>query len=123
VGENQVESLRLKNVKTGAESTLPVNAVFIFIGNHPNTDFIGDLVPKDAGGHIIVDDWMATPLPGLYAAVDVRQNSARQVASSVGDGVTAAIAADHYITNNFPPDNIVQEQKLDPAAKAPAPAS
>jgi thioredoxin reductase (NADPH) len=101
VGENQVESLALRNLKTGEKSSLPVSAVFIFIGNHPNSDFIGDLVPRDAGGHIIVDEWMKTPLPGLYAAGDVRQNSARQVATSVGDGVTAAIAADHYITNAF----------------------
>jgi thioredoxin reductase (NADPH) len=101
VGEKQVESLKLRNVVTGETSTMPVSAVFIFIGNHPNSDFIGDLVPTDAAGHIIVDDWMATPLPGLFAAGDVRQNSARQVASSVGDGVTAAIAADHYIASEF----------------------
>ncbi|MEK7246848.1 MAG: FAD-dependent oxidoreductase, partial [Chloroflexota bacterium] len=92
VGENQVESVKLRNVITGETSEMPVSAVFIFIGNHPNSDFVGDLVPTDAGGHIIVDDWMATPKPGLFAAGDVRQNSARQVASSVGDGVTAAIA-------------------------------
>jgi thioredoxin reductase (NADPH) len=101
VGENQVESIKLRNVVTGEESSMPVSAVFIFIGNHPNSDFIGDLVPRDKGGHIIVDEWMRTPQPGLFAAGDVRQNSARQVASSVGDGVTAAIAADHYITNAF----------------------
>jgi thioredoxin reductase (NADPH) len=55
----------------------------------------------DPGGHAIVDEWMRTDQPGLFAAGDVRQNSARQVASSVGDGVTAAIAADHYITDKF----------------------
>lgn len=105
VGENQVESLKLRNVVTGEKSSMPVSAVFIFIGNHPNSDFIGDLVPRDKGGHIIVDEWMKTPEPGLFAAGDVRQNSARQVASSVGDGVTAAIAADHYITNAFPDES------------------
>ncbi|TMB66700.1 MAG: thioredoxin-disulfide reductase [Chloroflexi bacterium] len=87
VGDGQVTTLRLRDVVTGDESTLPVGAVFIFI--------------MDAGGHIIVDEWMRTEQPGLFAAGDVRQNSARQVASSVGDGVTAAIAADHYITNKF----------------------
>jgi thioredoxin reductase (NADPH) len=100
-GADQVESLSLRDVVTGETSTLPVSAIFIFIGNHPNSDFIGDLVPRDSGGHIIVDEWMRTPLPGLFAAGDVRQNSARQVASSVGDGVTAAIGADHYITDAF----------------------
>jgi thioredoxin reductase (NADPH) len=56
----------------------------------------------DAGKHVIVDEWMKTSVPGIFAAGDVRQNSARQVASSVGDGVTAAIAADHYISDAFP---------------------
>lgn len=100
-GDTQVESVRLKNVQTGEQKSLPTSAVFIFIGNHPNTDFLGDLVKMDAGKHIVVDDWMATSQPGIFAAGDVRQNSARQVASSVGDGVTAAIASDHYITANF----------------------
>ena len=102
LGDEQVTGARLRNVITGEESTLPVAAVFVFIGQHPNTDFLKGLVPMDAGSHILVDDWMATELPGLYAAGDVRQNSARQVATSVGDAVTAAIAADHYISDNFP---------------------
>ena len=102
LGDEQVTGARLRNVITGEESILSVAAVFVFIGQHPNTDFLKGLVPMDAGSHILVDDWMATELPGLYAAGDVRQNSARQVATSVGDAVTAAIAADHYITANFP---------------------
>ena len=120
-GTDQVESLSLSDVNTGEKSELPVSAVFIFIGNHPNSDFIGDLVPRDNGGHIIVDEWMKTPKPGLFAAGDIRQNSARQVASSVGDGVTAAIAADHYITDKFHDEMALQH--ADPAAKAEAPAS
>jgi thioredoxin reductase (NADPH) len=115
-GDDRVSGVSLRNVKTGETSTLPVSAVFIFIGNHPNSDFLGSLVPLDGGGHVLVDDWMATPLPGLYAAGDIRQNSARQVASSAGDGVTAAIAADHYISGNFAPDNIVQERAPEPMA-------
>jgi len=101
LGDGQVRAVRLRDVVTGAESEMPVSAVFIFIGQHPNTDFLKGLVTMDPGGHAIVDDWMRTDQPGLFAAGDVRQNSARQVASSVGDGVTAAIAADHYITNKF----------------------
>jgi thioredoxin reductase (NADPH) len=102
LGEGQVSGLRLRNVVTGETSEMPVSAAFIFIGQHPNTGFLTGLVPMDAGKHVLVDDWMKTSVPGLFAAGDVRQNSARQVASSVGDGVTAAIAADHYITDAFP---------------------
>jgi thioredoxin reductase (NADPH) len=101
LGDGQVRAVKLRDVVTGAESELPVGAVFIFIGQHPNSDFLKDLVKMDPGGHAIVDEWMRTDQPGLFAAGDVRQNSARQVASSVGDGVTAAIAADHYITDKF----------------------
>lgn len=99
--DGQVKSVKLKDTVTGEESEMPTDAVFIFIGQTPNSGFLGDLVPKDNGGHIIVDEWMRTPKPGLFAAGDIRQNSARQVASSVGDGVTAAIAADHYISDKF----------------------
>ena len=102
LGEDHVTALRLRNVVSGEESVLPVAAVFVFIGNRPNTEFLRGLVPTDASGHVLVDEWMRTPLPGLFAGGDVRRNSARQVATSVGDGVTAAIAVDHYISENLP---------------------
>jgi thioredoxin reductase (NADPH) len=101
VGDGQVTSVKVRDVVTGQRRELPLSAVFIFIGQHPNSDFLKGLVKMDNGGHAIVNEWMETDQPGIFAAGDVRQNSARQVASSVGDGVTAAIAADHYITNKF----------------------
>lgn len=100
-GETAVESLRLRNLKTNEESTLPVAAVFIFIGHTPNSSFLEGLVKRDEGGHIYVNDWMETNVPGIFAAGDIRVNSARQVISSAGDGATAAIRADHYITDEF----------------------
>jgi thioredoxin reductase (NADPH) len=101
IGEDQVTAVKLRDVVTGKITEMPLSAVFIFIGQHPNSSFLEGLVRMDPGKHVIVDEWMRTEQPGLYAAGDVRQNSARQVASSVGDGVTAAIAADHYITDAF----------------------
>ena len=100
-GTDAVERLKLRNVVTNEESTLDVDAVFIFIGLHPNTDYLKGLLKMDEGGHIYVNDWMETEVPGLFAAGDVRVNSARQVVSAAGDGATAAIRADHYITDNF----------------------
>jgi thioredoxin reductase (NADPH) len=102
LGEEAVTGVRIQNRETGEKSTMDLAAVFIFIGQHPNTDFLRGLVSMDEGGHIMVNEWMETGLPGLYAAGDARQNSARQVVSSVGDGATAAIAAEHYISNSFP---------------------
>lgn len=100
-GETSVESLQLQNVKTKEESVLPVSAVFIFIGHSPNTGFLNGDLEMDSGRHILVNDWMETTVPGIFAAGDIRQNSARQVVSSAGDGATAAIRADHFITDTF----------------------
>jgi thioredoxin reductase (NADPH) len=101
LGEEAVIGVRLRNRETGEDSSLNVAAVFIFIGQHPNTDFLRGLVSTDEGGHAVVNEWMETELPGLYVAGDARRNSARQVVSSAGDGATAAIAAEHYLSSTF----------------------
>jgi thioredoxin reductase (NADPH) len=100
-GTDAVQRLKLRNVVTNEESTLDAAAIFIFIGHHPNTEYLRGYVKMDAGGHLYVNDWMETEVPGLFAAGDVRVNSARQVVSAAGDGATAAIRADHYITDHF----------------------
>jgi thioredoxin reductase (NADPH) len=99
--DGNVKRLHLRNVETDEKSTLDVSAVFIFIGLHPNTDMLKGKVKMDEGGHIYVNEWMETDIPGFFAAGDVRVNSARQVVSAAGDGATAAIRADHYITDHF----------------------
>jgi thioredoxin reductase (NADPH) len=100
-GAGEVKAVKLKNVVTGEASELDLSAVFIFIGHHPNTEYLRGYLKTDAGGHIVVNDWMETDIPGIFAAGDVRVNAARQVVSSAGDGATAAIRADHYITDTF----------------------
>ena len=100
-GDDSVERLLLRNVKTEAASTLDVAAVFIFIGLSPNTGYLNGLLKMDEGGHIYVNEWMETAIAGLFAAGDVRVNSARQLVTAAGDGATAAIRADHYITDTF----------------------
>jgi thioredoxin reductase (NADPH) len=100
-GNDGVQQLKLRNLKTDEESTLDAAAIFIFIGLTPNTNYLRGLVKMDEGSHVFVNEWMETEVPGLFAAGDVRANSARQVVSAAGDGATAAIRADHYITNTF----------------------
>jgi len=96
-GEKAVERAVLRNVKSGDVSTIPAAAVFIFIGQTPDTHLLKGLVDLDEGGHALVDLEMATNVPGLFAAGDVRTRSARQLISAAGDGATAAIAAEHYL--------------------------
>lgn len=125
LGDDAVTGVRLRNVVSGETSALDVAAVFIFIGLTPNTGFLRGKLNMDEGGHIFVNEWMDTQIPGLFAAGDVRVNSARQLVTAAGDGATAAIRADHYISNRFggrPGSGAsIPEAAREPGAAAPAP--
>ncbi len=69
----------------------------MYVGWKPNTAFLKGLIPLDEQGFVPTDDRMATSQPGIFAAGDVRQKLLRQVATAVGDGATAAFAAEQYI--------------------------
>jgi len=97
-GEDSVKRIRLRQVTTREKSTLDVSGIFVSIGSKPNTDYLKGLLPLDAVGHIIADDRMGTEVPGIFAAGDIRRNSARQAITAAGDGATAAIYAEKFIT-------------------------
>ena len=97
VGEKMVEGAELRNVQTGVAHTLAVGAVFIFIGQTPNSHLLKGLVELDEGGHARVDLRMQTTVPGLFVAGDLRVEAARQLVSACGDGATAALAAEAYL--------------------------
>lgn len=97
VGTEGVEGAELRNVQTGEARTLPVSAVFIFIGQTPNSHLLKGLVELDEGGHARVDLRMRTTVPGLFVAGDLRIEAARQLVSACGDGATAALAAEAYL--------------------------
>jgi len=97
-GGDLVKRIRLRQVKTGEESALEVAGVFISIGLKPNTDYLRDILPLDATGLIITDEKMETKIPGIFAAGDIRCNSARQAITAAGDGATAAIYAEKFIS-------------------------
>ena len=96
-GQSELEALELRNVKTGVTSTLPVTGAFIAIGMVPNTAWLGDLLPLDKWGFIVTDPAMGTPIPGVFAAGDVRSKWERQISTAVGDGTVAAIAVERYL--------------------------
>ncbi len=96
-GEDKVEGVRVKNVKTDQESVLDVSGVFIYIGLNPNTAFLGDLLKLDEGGFIPTDENCRTELPGLLAVGDVRVKEMRQIATAVGDGANASKQVVDYL--------------------------
>ncbi len=100
-GTDQVERLVLRNLKSGVASEMAVSAVFIFIGQTPNTHLLKGLVELDAGGHARADLSMRTAVPGLFVAGDVRTQAARQLVSACGDGATAAISAERYLSERW----------------------
>ncbi len=95
-GGMKVESLVIENVKTGEQSELACDAVFIFAGMVPQTELV-DMLPKDGNGYIVTDETMATSMPGLFAAGDVRSKSFRQVVTATADGAIAAHSAYEFL--------------------------
>lgn len=99
-GASGVEKVVLKNAKTDAISELPVTGVFIFVGTLPNTQFLGPVVDMTPDGWIITkNEDMATSVPGIFAAGDVRETELRQMVTAAADGARAAMSAYRYIVS------------------------
>jgi thioredoxin reductase (NADPH) len=95
---------RVRTTRDGdADEVLDCSGVFIYVGLQPNTALFRDVLPIDSAGHIPVDPWMRSPVPGVFAAGDIRQHSARQLVTSAGDGATAAVAAARYLKDGVWP--------------------
>mgnify|MGYP000563200101 CR=1 FL=1 len=99
----------VKNVKDGALTEIPVQGVFVYVGQIPHTQYFVGTLEKDARDYLITDEDMCTNIPGVFAAGDVRRKSLRQVVTAAGgggggagrgrskDGAIAAVSAIKYI--------------------------
>jgi len=96
-GKEVVERLLLKNVKTGAKRPLEVSGVFIYIGFIPNSHLLLDNPKLDEKGYLQTNFRMETSVEGVFAAGDIRFQLAKQITNAMGDGTTAAIAAEAYL--------------------------
>lgn len=97
IGEEGVTGVMLEDLKTGEQRLLPTDGVFVYVGTEPNTDFVKDLGITDERGNIITDANLATSVPGIFAAGDVRQKLLRQVVTATADGSIAAVSAQQYL--------------------------
>lgn len=97
-GSELVESITVKNVKSGELKDIEVEGVFVFVGVLPITKCLGELCEREEGGWVKTDAKMQTSIPGLFAAGDVRVTPLRQVITAVSDGAIAAMSAYHWIT-------------------------
>ena len=99
LGENGsgVNAVRLKNRVTGEQSLQPTEGVFIFIGHDPNNAVFGEQIALNENGYIITDQRYRTNVDGVFAAGEIQDEIWRQVATSVGQGTSAAMAAIQWL--------------------------
>jgi len=95
-GEDMVEAVKIKDLKTGAEGTLSLSGVFVAVGIHPNTELLQELTACDEGGYVLAGEDCATDIPGIFAAGDIRKKPLRQIVTAVADGANAAVSAGNY---------------------------
>jgi thioredoxin reductase (NADPH) len=97
IGDEKVESVRLKDVKTGAERLLETDGIFIFIGHTPNTQMFKGQLEMDSLGYLKTNMQMETSVPGVFAAGEAADPHFRQVVTSAGMGAAAAIQATRFL--------------------------
>jgi thioredoxin reductase (NADPH) len=101
LGQNDVNGLIYKNIKTQKTNKLDIKGVFIFIGFEPNNSFIKNNIKLDQVGFFTTDQNYMTNIPGIFAIGDARSNSVKQIACAVGEGAAIGVIIDKYLKQNF----------------------
>jgi thioredoxin reductase (NADPH) len=96
-GDTVVRSIVVKDVKTGKIKEFETDGAFLFVGLTPRTQFLRGLINLDEAGYIITTENCETSIKAIFAAGDCRKRLFRQIATAVGDGATAAFAAEKYL--------------------------
>jgi thioredoxin reductase (NADPH) len=92
-----VDAVEVQAVAGGGTQRLEVAGVFLYVGLLPNSELLRGKADLDDAGYVITDEEMATSLPGVFAAGDVRKKLLRQISTAVGDGAVAAVSAARYL--------------------------
>ncbi len=101
LGTDKVTGVRMRNLKTGTESVLNAEGVFVAIGYEPNTSVFKGHVNLDPKGYIVTKNETETNIPGVFAAGDVRDFKYRQAVTAAADGCKAAIDADRFLSEHI----------------------
>jgi thioredoxin reductase (NADPH) len=100
LGQDRVTGLRLRNVKTAAESTLPVTGIFVAIGHDPRSELFTGQLAVDADGYLLVDQPSTrTAIDGVFASGDVVDRNYRQAVTAAGSGCAAALDAERWLAD------------------------
>lgn len=99
LGNEQVEQIQIKNIKSEVSTTLDVDGIFIAIGNNPNSEVYKGVVNLNASGYIIAGENCETNVPGVYAAGDIRTKDLRQVITAASDGANSITAVEKYLNH------------------------
>ena len=97
LGDSKVEGIEIIAADGGRKETLKVDGVLVHVGLDPNTDYLEGVVPLDAQRQVVVNEWMETEIPGIFAAGDIRSKSPGQVSTAVGDGAAAGMSAQRFL--------------------------
>ena len=97
----KLTGIQIRNVKTGEESTLACDGVFVSVGRKPSTELVKEQVEVDPAGYILADESTRTNIPGVFAVGDVRTKALRQVVTAVADGATAVHYAEEYLAGGM----------------------
>ena len=101
LGEDRVSGVRIRNVKTGAESTLAVTGVFVAIGHDPRSELFTGQLATDPGGYLLVEQPSTrTGIDGVFAAGDVVDHTYRQAVTAAGTGCAAALDAERWLADH-----------------------
>jgi len=97
LGEQKVEGVRIRNVKTGKQEVLKCDGLFVAIGHQPNTAIFQGQIELDEKGYVVTREGTATSIEGVFAGGDVRDFHYRQAVTAAGDGCRAAMDAEDYL--------------------------
>ncbi|MDE5865514.1 MAG: NAD(P)/FAD-dependent oxidoreductase, partial [Lachnospiraceae bacterium] len=97
-GQEQVDSVRVRNLKENSTKVINVEGIFIAVGIHPNTELFRNIVPCDDSGYCLAGEDCATERDGFFAAGDVRTKALRQIITAVADGANAVASVEKYLS-------------------------